>query len=71
MKGTILRLRISNYLMEIHDGYNSVYFSLRSLGRTGVIPSAVIIGHPSNKITFLNAPLKYFGPNPFESRVDM
>lgn len=70
VKGTILRFRISNYLMQVHDGYTTVYFTLRKLGRTGIVPSAIIRGHPSNKVTFLLGAATEFGPNPYESFID-
>jgi hypothetical protein len=46
VNGTILRFRLSNYLMEVTDGYNELYFSLRSEGLTGVVPSAVVWNSP-------------------------
>jgi hypothetical protein len=45
--GTVLRFRVSNYLMEVSDGYNEVYFTLRSEGSTGVVPSAVMLSNPA------------------------
>ena len=52
VNGTILRFRLSNYLMEVTDGYNEVYFSLRSEGLTGVVPSAILWNNPGVFIYF-------------------
>ncbi|CAD8161018.1 unnamed protein product [Paramecium pentaurelia] len=67
--GTVLRFRLSDYLMEVYDGYQFAYFSLRKAGKTGVIPSAIIRSDSKNKITFLKGPIN-FGPNPLADRVD-
>lgn len=39
------------------------------MGKTGVIPSAIIKSDSKNKITFLKGPVD-FGPNPLADRVD-
>lgn len=67
--GSVLRFRLSDYLMEVYDGYQFAYFSLRKTGKTGVIPSAIIRSDSKNKITFLKGPIN-FGPNPLADRVD-
>ncbi|TNV74741.1 hypothetical protein FGO68_gene9730 [Halteria grandinella] len=67
--GTVLRFRLSNYLLEVHDGYQFAYFSLRVAGKTGIVPSAIIMSDSKNRITFLKGPTD-FGPNPIADRVD-
>lgn len=65
VSGTVLRLRLSNYLLEIHDGYQTVILSIRKEGETGMVPSIAIRANSTNKVSFLLEPEK-FGPNPLE-----
>jgi hypothetical protein len=47
----MLRFRLSDFLMEVTDGYRTIYFSLRRLGNTAVVPS-VVVGS-NNRVSFL------------------
>lgn len=43
-RGTVLRFRLSEFLMEVYDGSNTVFFSLRRAGNTAVVPSVIMRG---------------------------
>jgi hypothetical protein len=52
VSGSVLRIRLNNFLMEVTDRYRTVYFSIRRMGGTAVVPS-VVLRTQGNRVTFI------------------
>ena len=50
--GSVLRFRLSDFLLEVNDGFDSAFFSLRRAGNTAVVPSVIVRGN-NNRIAFI------------------